>query len=66
MTAYWARFAATGDPNAPGTPTWPRHTAARDRIQVLAPDRVGPTTGFAADHHCPFWQPTPVSRGAVR
>lgn len=66
MTAYWARFAATSDPNAPGSPTWPRHTAARDRIQVLAPDRVGPTTGFAADHQCPFWQPTPVSRGAVR
>ena len=66
MTAYWARFAATGTPNAPGTPPWPRYTAAEDRIQVLAPDRVGPTTGFAADHHCPFWQPAPVSRGAVR
>ncbi|MFH8804227.1 carboxylesterase/lipase family protein [Streptomyces sp. NPDC017936] len=66
MTAYWARFAATGDPNAPGTPPWPRHTAAGDRIQVLAPERVGPTTGFAADHHCSFWDPSPVPRGAVR
>ncbi|MFI7413051.1 carboxylesterase/lipase family protein [Streptomyces sp. NPDC049627] len=66
MTAYWARFAATGDPNAPGTPPWPRHTADRDRIQVLAPDRVAPTTGFAADHHCAFWQPSPVPRGAAR
>ncbi|MFJ8635575.1 carboxylesterase/lipase family protein [Streptomyces sp. NPDC093568] len=66
MTAYWARFAATGDPNAPGTPPWPRYTAVGDRIQVLAPDRVGPTTGFAADHHCSFWQPAPVARGAVR
>lgn len=56
MTAYWARFAATGNPNAPGTPPWPRYTATGDRIQVLAPDRVGPTTGFAADHHCQFWQ----------
>ncbi|MEU9670491.1 carboxylesterase family protein [Streptomyces bobili] len=66
MTAYWARFAATGDPNGPGTPTWPRYTAAEDRIQVLAPDRTGPTTGFAADHHCAFWQPSPTPRGAVR
>ncbi|MGW1245893.1 carboxylesterase/lipase family protein [Streptomyces bobili] len=66
MTAYWARFAATGDPNGPSTPTWPRYTAAEDRIQVLAPDRTGPTTGFAADHHCAFWQPNPTPRGAVR
>ncbi|MEU6472422.1 carboxylesterase family protein [Streptomyces massasporeus] len=66
MTAYWARFAATGDPNAPGTEPWPRYTADGDHIQVLAPDRVGPTTGFAADHHCAFWQPAPVPGGAVR
>ncbi|GGU08375.1 carboxylesterase/lipase family protein [Streptomyces coeruleorubidus] len=66
MTAYWARFAATGDPNAPGTPPWPRYTADEDRIQVLTPDRVGPTTGFAADHHCAFWQPSPGPRGAER
>ncbi|WP_345663944.1 carboxylesterase/lipase family protein [Streptomyces venetus] len=66
MTAYWARFAATGDPNAPGTEPWPRYTADGDHIQVLTPDRVGPTTGFAADHHCAFWQPAPVPGGAVR
>ncbi|MDC0770872.1 carboxylesterase/lipase family protein [Streptomyces sp. HD] len=66
MTAYWARFAATGDPNAPGAPAWPRYTAEGDRIQVLAPDRVGPTTGFATDHHCAFWLPSSAPRGAVR
>lgn len=65
MTAYWARFAATGNPNGPGTPTWPRHTPDTDRIQVLAPDRAAPTTQFAADHHCTFWQPSAASRGAV-
>ncbi|MBC2908325.1 carboxylesterase/lipase family protein, partial [Streptomyces cupreus] len=43
MTAYWARFAATGDPNGLGTPSWPRYTPGADRIQHLAPDRVGPT-----------------------
>ncbi|MGV9454865.1 carboxylesterase/lipase family protein [Streptomyces sp. NPDC003635] len=59
MTAYWARFAATGDPNGPGAPSWPRYTPDGDRVQVLAPDRVGPTTRFAAAHHCAFWQPDP-------
>ncbi|QKV91420.1 carboxylesterase family protein [Streptomyces sp. NA02950] len=58
MTGYWARFAATGDPNGPGSaPRWPRYTADRDRIQVLAPDRTAPTGGFAADHQCAYWQP---------
>ncbi|MFF4551143.1 carboxylesterase/lipase family protein [Streptomyces sp. NPDC001435] len=66
MTAYWARFAATGNPNGPGAPAWSRHTAAGDRIQVLAPDRIAPTTGFAADHHCAFWQPSPNPGGAMR
>ncbi len=57
MTAYWARFAATGNPNGLGTPSWPRYTRDGDRIQELAPGRVAPTTGFAADHQCTFWQP---------
>ncbi|MET8012097.1 carboxylesterase family protein [Streptomyces sp. NPDC005271] len=60
MTAYWARFVATGDPNGPRLPTWPHHTADGDRVQVLAPDRVAPTTGFAAGHHCAFWRPSPA------
>ncbi|MFI5685295.1 carboxylesterase/lipase family protein [Streptomyces sp. NPDC051636] len=66
MTAYWARFVATGDPNGSRVPAWPRYTAEGDRIQVLAPDRVTSTTGFATDHHCAFWLPSPTSRGAVR
>ncbi|MEV5313932.1 carboxylesterase family protein [Streptomyces sp. NPDC052610] len=60
MTSYWARFAATGDPNGTHVPAWPRHTAEGDRVQVLAPDRVASTTGFAADHHCAFWYPSPT------
>ena len=60
MTTYWARFAATGDPNGPGTPPWPRYTAEGDQVQVLAPGRIGPSTGFATDHHCAFWQSSPT------
>ncbi|GGO91901.1 carboxylesterase/lipase family protein [Wenjunlia tyrosinilytica] len=56
MAGYWARFAATGSPNGPGAPPWPRYTPDSDRIQVLAPDRTAPTTAFAADHRCAFWQ----------
>ncbi|MGP3950029.1 carboxylesterase/lipase family protein [Streptomyces sp. 7N604] len=56
MTGYWARFVATGNPNGPGAPVWPRYTAGGDRIQVLDPGGVAPTTGFPADHHCAFWQ----------
>ncbi|WP_251091449.1 carboxylesterase family protein [Streptomyces sp. Caat 7-52] len=63
MTAYWAQFAATGDPNGARAPAWPRYTGDGDSIQVLAPDRVAPTTGFATDHHCAFWAPFPTYRG---
>ncbi|MEU6067549.1 carboxylesterase family protein [Streptomyces sp. NPDC047082] len=61
MTGYWARFAATGNPNGPGSPVWPRYTTDRDGVQVLAPNRTAPTADFAADHRCAFWQRDGVS-----
>ncbi|HVU93609.1 MAG TPA: DUF2891 family protein [Puia sp.] len=35
MSAYWANFAATGDPNGTGLPAWDRYTMTDKRIMVL-------------------------------
>ncbi|WP_284221704.1 carboxylesterase/lipase family protein [Brevundimonas denitrificans] len=32
MADYWTTFAATGNPNGPGRPTWPEFGAERDRL----------------------------------
>src|SRR5439155_8244713 len=55
MVSYWTRFAGAGDPNSPATPSWPAYTIANDTFQSLAPPTPQPTTGFAADHKCAFW-----------
>ncbi|MGW6710348.1 carboxylesterase/lipase family protein [Streptomyces sp. NPDC054956] len=53
MTGYWTRFAATGDPNAPGPgPRWPRSPA----VLSLAPGPSGiAPVDAAAEHHCALW-----------
>ena len=64
MIAYWARFAATGNPNAGPdwaargrTPYWPRFTASRPGIQELIPNGTAPESAaqFSAAHQCAFW-----------
>jgi para-nitrobenzyl esterase len=55
MRRYWTRFARGGDPNGGGAPAWPRYTIANDTFQSLKPPTPAPTTGFAADHKCGFW-----------
>jgi para-nitrobenzyl esterase len=58
IMGYWARFAATGDPNGDGAPLWPAFTPAQHQIQELAPAGTAPQTGFAAEHQCTFWDST--------
>ncbi|WP_371572384.1 carboxylesterase/lipase family protein [Streptomyces sp. NBC_01314] len=60
VTAYWSRFAATGQVNGHGTPLWKRFTNRGPYVQWLASDRIG-HTDFAADHHYAFWKAQPLT-----
>jgi len=55
MNAYWARFAATGDPNGDDAPAiWPAFTDASDRrLQIDASWEI--LEDFRADK-CAFWR----------
>jgi para-nitrobenzyl esterase len=60
IMGYWARFAASGDPNGGAAPSWPAFTPAQHQIQELTPAGTKPQTGFAAEHQCTFWDSTGV------
>jgi para-nitrobenzyl esterase len=48
MRRYWARFAATGDPNAEGLPPWPRRQASPPRhLELNEPIEARPGLGGA-------------------
>lgn len=49
---YWARFAATGDPNAAGAPTWPTYTPDDPYVELADPISV--SAGFHLAQ-CDFW-----------
>jgi para-nitrobenzyl esterase len=56
MIDYWTQFAATGDPNLSGTPTWIPYNSATDEYQSLVPPTPVVDSTFASDHLCStFW-----------
>jgi para-nitrobenzyl esterase len=57
MIGYWTTFAASGDPNSSGAPTWPKYETLTDEFQSLVLRTPLTETDFAADHHCSFWIP---------
>jgi para-nitrobenzyl esterase len=59
MAAYWTSFARSGSPNGAGTPAWPAYDPSADAMISLAPPAPALETGFAADHRCALWTPTP-------
>ncbi len=58
MNAYWARFAATGDPNDAGAPqTWPAFTPdAMDNDERLQLDPGWEILGDFRKTDCAFWR----------
>ncbi|MCA9668877.1 MAG: carboxylesterase family protein [Myxococcales bacterium] len=54
MMGYWARFAATGDPNGDNAPTWPKYSEPDERYLELT---LTPTEKRALKKtECDFWQ----------
>ncbi len=57
MIGYWARFAHTGTPNAPGSPQWTRLTSSAATVQSLSPEPGGVRpTDLGVRHNCDLWQ----------
>ena len=59
MSGYWARFAATGDPNGGGAPVWPRYDATTE--QHLTIDTPATTSAGAKLRagECELWDRIP-------
>ena len=55
MISYWTTFARTGQPSSRRQPPFAAFATATDNMQSLVPPQPAQETGFAADHHCAFW-----------
>lgn len=55
MINYWAKFARSGNPNQANQPNWPSFNAS-GKVQTLKPNGVGPSSVFANNHKCGFWE----------
>ena len=55
MMRYWGSFAADGDPNFRGAPTWPQY-GAEGNVMSLRTGGASTVIGdFRAEHHCDLW-----------
>jgi para-nitrobenzyl esterase len=54
MNAYWARFAASGDPNGGGAPAWPAFSATNDQRMQFG-DPIAVVDDFRAAE-CTVWR----------
>jgi para-nitrobenzyl esterase len=57
MGRYWGNFAATGNPNGAGLPTWPNYNRVSTPVLNLSLDAVAPLAAgaFQKDHQCAMW-----------
>jgi para-nitrobenzyl esterase len=55
MIGYWARFAATGNPNGAAAPAWPTSENATGRFLTLSSAGSKVSTNFSTEHQCGFW-----------
>ncbi|MGY2893894.1 carboxylesterase/lipase family protein [Deinococcus sp. UYEF24] len=60
FSSAWMAFVKTGNPNPAASSvgsTWERFAAARNNVQVFAPESVQESVLFAKDHQCEYWLP---------
>ncbi len=56
LVGAWTRFAATGNPNGPGIPSWPAMTSAAPSIlQQDISSTILNEADYRAAYHCDFW-----------
>ncbi|MFF5932146.1 carboxylesterase/lipase family protein [Streptomyces sp. NPDC012508] len=65
MKRYWGAFARFGAPTVPGQTPWPAARtgtgsgSGETTVLTLNPQATQPSSTFASDHRCAFWQSRP-------